>query len=181
MEPTWASFIETLTAWWSSVGISCCAVSFYFIDLRLVALFSPFQILASVRYISEVKIPKTPVAATLQWLRMQQAHIKHVKSTIITAGLKTEKVTYSRGIKPTTLRSASDSSGFIFPPFPHPGVVAEWWNIFTGAPHSGSCLSSGLGWTRPTPCAPFAQTAVYHSLDYSSAILVPAPMVMSVS
>ena len=178
MEPTRASFTKTLAVGWSSVGISSCAVSFYFFDLRLVALFSPFQILASVRYISEVKIP---VAATLQWLRMQQAHIKHVISTIITAGLKTEKVTYSRGIKPTTLRSASDSCGFIFPPFPHPGVVAEWWNIFTGAPHSGSCLSSGLGWTRPTPCAPFAQTAVYHSLDYSSAILVPAPMVMSVS
>ena len=175
MEPTWASFIETLPAGWSSVGISSCAVSFYFFDLRLVALSLPFQILASVRYISEVKIPKTPVAATLQWLRMQQAHIKHVISTIITAGLKREKVTYSRGIKATTLRSASDSSGFIFPPFAHPGVVAEWWNIFTG------CLSRGLGWTRPTPCAPFAQTAVYHSLNYSSAIPVPATMVLSVS
>ena len=181
MEPTWASFIETLPARWSSVGLSCCAVSFYFFDLRLMALFSPFQILASVSYISEVKIPKTPVAATLQLLRMQQAHIKHVVSTIITAGLKTEKVTYSRGIKAATLRSASDSSGFIFPAFPAPwcsGWVVEYIHR---CPHSGSCPSSGLGWTRLTPCAPFAQTAVYHSLDYSSAIPVLATMVMSVS
>ena len=58
--------------------------------------------------------------------------------------------------------------------FQCPGVVAEWWIVCTGAPHSGGYLSSDLGWTRPTTCAPFSQTAASHGLDYSTALPVPA-------
>ena len=68
-------------------------------------------------YISEVRIPKTPIiiAATLQWLRTLQAQIRNIVITIIIAGLKKEKVTSSREIKPATLRSTlGDYSGFIF-------------------------------------------------------------------
>ena len=71
------------------------------------------------------------------------------------------------------LAMASDSSGLIFLAFPVP-VVAEWWNVCTGTPHSCGHLSSGPHWTRPITRAPLAQTAASHSLDYSTALPVAA-------
>ena len=85
--------------------------------------------------ISEVRIPKTPIiiAATLQWLRTLQAQIRNIVITIIIAGLKKEKVTSSREIKP---RNLALHFGWLFwlhfsGIFQHPGVVAEWWNECT--------------------------------------------------
>ena len=70
----------------------------------------------------------------------------------------------------------SDSSGCVFPAFPAPwcsGWVVEC--ILRRVGH----LSSGLGWTRLTTCAPFTQVTVSHSLDYSTGLPVPAKNVPS--
>ena len=44
------------------------------------------------------------------------------------------------------LLAASDSSGFL--------------SGGSNSPRPSGCLSSNLGWTRPTPCAQFTQTAI---------------------
>ena len=76
-----------------SLNCRCWDFSFY-------AMFAweSFLMLASQGYISEVKISKTPniIAATLQWLRTQQAQNRHIVTTII-AGLKMWKVDFPLG------------------------------------------------------------------------------------
>ena len=89
------------------------------------------------------------------------------------ARFKTEKGTSSRGIKPVTLHFTSDSSGFVFPAYPVPCVVAEWWNVCIGTLSSGGPFSSVLNRPRPTTHAPFAQIILAPLLGLQHFATVP--------
>ena len=58
--------------------------------------------------------------------------------------------------------------------FRYSSTLVQWLSGGMYAQGSSGCLSWDLGWPRPTPCAPFAQTAASHGLDYSTALPVPA-------
>ena len=64
---------------------------------------------------------------------------------------------------------------------PHSSTLVQWLRggMYAQEP---SGLSWDRGWTRPTPCAPFAQTPTSHGLDYCTALTVPAhPSILSLS
>ena len=101
------------------------------------------------------------------------------KRTNIIAWLKLEKATSALGNQTHNLALHFGKRLFwlCFLAFPAPrccGWVVECTHMY---PCSGGFHSSGLGWTRPTTCAPFAQTAASHSLDCSTALPVPVKLI----
>ena len=92
--------------------------------------------------------------------------------SIIIMRLKTEKgERSSQGIEPATfhLLTASYSSALFFSE-----ALVQWLSGGMNAQGPSSFLSWDLGWTRPTPGAPFAQRAPSHGLDFSIALPMPA-------
>ena len=58
--------------------------------------------------------------------------------------------------------------------FCHSSALVQWLSGGMYAQGPSGCLTWDLSWTRSIPCAPFAQTAASHCLDYSTALPVPS-------
>ena len=69
------------------------------------------------------------------------------------------------------LHLANNSSGLVFSGCSR--ALEKWLSGGLYAQGPSGHLSWDLGWTRSTPCAPFAQTAASHGLDCSTVVPVP--------
>ena len=137
---------------------------------------------------SEITIVKQSQwhATSYKWLEFATSIRIGILLTIIIAGSKTSIANHPLGNQTCDLAlhilaMVSDfvTIGLVFLAVSSPwcsGWVVDCMHRYLCC---GGCLSRGLGWTRPTTCAPFAQTTVSHGLNYSTALPVSTNFFLS--